>query len=114
MDVSSYLRKCAVRLPLAAVFVLCLSSCTQDPDPNSRISIQFPSQSATRYSSVTASSTTWGVADPTDINQIVCFGVGIGGPEPILQSRECHDSHGATVFRAGLLLGAFPAGAVAS
>lgn len=91
---------------------LMAGACTRNEDASSKVVIQLPSSHSLKLGEVQeTTSISWGVSDPTVINQVVCFGVIVGGPESALQSRTCYDSNGEIVLRAGIIVGIFPAGA---
>lgn len=48
----------------------------------------------------------WGLADPTTLAQITCYGVMVGGPD--YDQVVCNDSNLQPLFKVGLMIGAFP------
>src|SRR5438067_1798218 len=90
-----------VRAMTSLLPMLTLLGCTPHQEQKSTVTFQFSAQAVKQYSIASQDVRTfgWAISDPTTIGQIVCYAVGVSGPEAALQSRECHDSNGVTVFR---------------
>lgn len=105
--------------PLLYVLLLFSFGCTRKEDTQSKIKFSLPvghlqksektsSMLLSQSSSTTASS--WGLADPTNLDEVSCYIVGIEGPEPYLHENYCSDSSGNIVFQPGMMIGGYLAG----
>ncbi len=96
-------------LPL--VLLALSTGCTRSQEEKSTLRIQLPGSSSSQkvYSSSSVSAFSWTVSDPSTMSDILCYAVAVGGTTD-LNSKECKNSDGTTVFRAGVMAGLFKAG----
>lgn len=100
------------------IFSLALTSCAKNNSSDSQVKIQFDTTLFNQSSSDVASKTNvhassddgpnWGLADPTDLSQIDCWGVFVGGPESELQGSSCSNAAGKTIASFGVRAGFYP------
>jgi hypothetical protein len=100
---------------LLAMFIP-LISCSKKGADHAEVTIVFPRQSLSdnqdslakaSTSSADSDSPDWGLADPSSLTDIGCWGVFVGGPETEMQTSACENDNGNTIMRFGPRAGFF-------
>lgn len=94
---------------LIAIFFI--ASCTKKNESGS-VKLTLPKTGSFKSASLSASSATdeWNSTVPSDINDIDCYAVFVGGPDPKLQTGSCSAADGTKLMRFGPHMGFVPAG----
>lgn len=83
-----------------AFLSLILMSCSRPQQPSSKIVFQLPTTQT-----VSSKITTLSYAAPADIDDIDCFYVAAGGPEPAMSNLQCGKKNGAGAFESMISAG---------
>jgi len=104
-------------LVITLIFSLSILGCSKKSNSHSTVKIQFDQSlysgsvsDLEKVSSATAAdgTPTWGLADPTSLSQINCWGVFVGGPEDFLKGSQCTNSNDQVIAQFGPRAGFYP------